>query len=326
VGCDISLLLLALMLTVLIAKHPVLTKSHVAAAIDAVLLQVAVFSRNCEDRTASFFAEAQAVLAAADPAALPLVIDAELVAVDRANGNRVRAFQELATRPRGSSAAAAAAGATAASPGSKQQRSKHQQQQQLAFGPSAAAQARSTESAEASAPPPPAAALVSSAAASGPQQQQQAGSNSNVDICIFAFDALCIGGRDLMALSLRQRRAALAAALPGLAPGVVQMAEGVEVTLPLPVQGVPAVVQQAAAVDEAAASGAAGACVEAAAAAAAVAVHESVVVEAAAAGSPAEESVTEFFFAALAAGSEGLMMKLLDGPGEEQCGCTAHPV
>jgi hypothetical protein len=31
--------------------------------------------------------------------------------------------------------------------------------------------------------------------------------------------------------------------------------------------------------------------------------------------SSAEEATTEFFFAALAAGSEGLMMKLLDGPG-----------
>ena len=30
-----------------------------------------------------------------------LVMDAELVAVDRANGNRLRAFQELSTRARG---------------------------------------------------------------------------------------------------------------------------------------------------------------------------------------------------------------------------------
>jgi hypothetical protein len=143
---------------------------------------------------------------------------------------------------------------------------------------------------------------------------------------VFAFDALCIGGRDLMGLSLRERRAALAAALPGLAPGIVQMAEGVEVMLPLPLQGVPAIQQAAAAVDEAAAAGdvaptgAADQGGEAAAAGAQPAF------EAAAAGSAAEEAVTEFFFAALAAGSEGLMMKLLDGPGEGGCRCFVNPL
>jgi hypothetical protein len=147
-----------------------------------------------------------------------------------------------------------------------------------------------------------------------------------VDICVFAFDALCVGGRDLMGLSLRERRAALAAALPGLAPGIVQMAEGIEVTLPLPLQSVTAMQQAAAtAVDEAAALGAAGEGGEAAAAAAAAAGAAGSVIEAAAAGSPAEEYVTEFFFAALAAGSEGLMMKLLDGPGGQRCAMHCTP-
>jgi ATP-dependent DNA ligase len=271
-------------------------------------LQVAVFSRNCEDRTASFSAEAHAVLAAADPAALPLVIDAELVAVDRANGNRVRAFQELATRPRGS-AAAAAGGGSAVSPSTKQQPGKQQQQrkqqQQLSFGAAAAPSKQASSAAELSAEE---AVLLPS---QPQQQQQQASSSGAVDICVFAFDALCIGGRDLMGLSLRERRAALAAALPGITPGVVQMAEGVEIQLQLPLQGV-VVTQQAAA-----AEGEADAAEQAAAAAAAAAVVAAGSgVGAAAAGSrSAEESATEFFFSALAAGSEGLMMKLLDGPG-----------
>eukprot|EP00775_Hariotina_reticulata_P004079 gene4079-4326_t len=111
--------------------------------------QVHIFSRNSEDRTAAFPDVCSAILAAADPELLPMVIDAELVAVDRADGNR-----------------------------------------------------------------------------------------------------------DLMRLPFRDRRAAAGRALPHVLPGVVQMAEGVEVL-----------------------------------------------------------AVSDFFFSALAAGSEGLMLKLLDGPG-----------
>jgi DNA ligase-1 len=50
-----------------------------------------------------------------------------------------------------------------------------------------------------------------------------------VAVCVFAFDALIVGGESVMALPLRQRRAALAAALPGCRSGYVELAASVEV-------------------------------------------------------------------------------------------------
>lgn len=316
--------------------------------------QVYIFSRNCEDRTASFPDVVQAMLAAADPAQLPLVVDAELVAVDRANGNRVRAFQELATRPRpsaaaasgdhtGSAAAAAAlAGAgppppAAAAAGTKRGKGSsagpQRKQQKLSYSP--AKQAASEDASE---------QLQTLAAADGgalqPQQaggqqqiQQQAG---GVDVCVFAFDALCVAGRDLMGLSLRQRRQALVGALRSITPGEVQMAEGVEVQLPLAAAcgGTTAVAGHQAGEASAAAAATTGPVVAGPAAAGAAPAGR------AGAGDPpasppaggtahtgagavegmssAEDAATELFFSALAAGSEGLMMKLLDGPGRRE--------
>lgn len=85
--------------------------------------QVWVFSRNCEDRTAAFPDVVQQVRDAAAGGAASLILDAEVVAVDRgaqraqqaasppageapedaapgAGGVRLRSFQELASRPR----------------------------------------------------------------------------------------------------------------------------------------------------------------------------------------------------------------------------------
>ncbi|KAL6766970.1 LIG6 [Auxenochlorella protothecoides x Auxenochlorella symbiontica] len=69
--------------------------------------EVKVFSRNCEDRSSAFPDVGELMKEAVDPAALPLILDAEVVAVDRADGNRLRAFQELATRARVDVSAAA---------------------------------------------------------------------------------------------------------------------------------------------------------------------------------------------------------------------------
>lgn len=266
-------------------------------------MQVYIFSRNCEDRTHSFPDVATAISAAAAPEALPLVVDAELAAVDRTDGNRLRAFQELASRPRGSAAAAAGdvAGSSAgrsaaavaltvnpaASAGQKAS-SAHQlrQQKQQKIGLTQAAYTGDMQ--------------LPQQQHDHQQQQQQQSHESGIDICIFVFDALCIGGVDLMGRSLRERRAALVAALPGAAPGVVQLAEGVEVQ-----------VDPAAVAAEGLSTAAEGVTAPAEAVeqppAAGVCVVEG-----------AEQSVTDCFFKALAAGTEGLMLKLLDGPGEEQ--------
>lgn len=63
---------------------------------------VSIFSRNCETRTASFPDVASAVQKAVDCSTSSIVLDAELVAVDRARGNRLMAFQDLSHRQRGS--------------------------------------------------------------------------------------------------------------------------------------------------------------------------------------------------------------------------------
>ncbi|KAK9865080.1 hypothetical protein WJX84_011403 [Apatococcus fuscideae] len=63
---------------------------------------VRLFSRNCEDKTAAFPDVVEAVQRNATDGINGLVLDAELVAVDRSDGKlRLRAFQELSTRARG---------------------------------------------------------------------------------------------------------------------------------------------------------------------------------------------------------------------------------
>ncbi|KAK9840432.1 hypothetical protein WJX74_009841 [Apatococcus lobatus] len=63
---------------------------------------VRVFSRNCEDKTAAFPDVVEVIQTSATDGINGLVLDAELVAVDRSYGKvRLRAFQELSTRARG---------------------------------------------------------------------------------------------------------------------------------------------------------------------------------------------------------------------------------
>jgi DNA ligase 1 len=154
-----------------------------------------IFSRNCEDRTAAFADAAEQVREAAIGGAKSLILDSEIVAVDRRAlpAVRLRAFQELASRPRGSTALA-----------DQQQRQQQQQGR------------RGKQSGEASviAPPP-----IASTAASA----------SLVQICVFAFDLLEADGESLLGLPLAERRRRLAAALPGMQPGLVQLAQGREV-------------------------------------------------------------------------------------------------
>eukprot|EP00898_Chlorokybus_atmophyticus_P005360 jgi/Chlat1/5825/Chrsp4S06177 len=62
--------------------------------------QVKVFSRNLSDTSARFPDVADIVRTAAAGGASSLIIDAELVAVDRTNNNNLLSFQELSTRSR----------------------------------------------------------------------------------------------------------------------------------------------------------------------------------------------------------------------------------
>jgi ATP-dependent DNA ligase len=320
----------------------------------ASVLQVRIFSRNCEEHTASFPDVCGAILAALDPSVLPVVLDTELVAVDRADGNRLRAFQELATRRRGTSSTAAAAaagdgggdggggrssGSGSVAKGAKRpavaaclasvRTGKGPQQQKLKL------QATPSSSTQLSAASTEGAAAASAGATEAPftaeqqQQRQQGGQvvpsksvtagpgqgqgQEAVDVCVFVFDALCVGGRDLMAHSLRERRAAAAAVLITLTPGVVQLAQGIEVqagtellhTAPTAAAAATmALPNQAAA---AAGAGGAGAGANSWAA--------------------ADQQLTEYLFTALDAGCEGLMLKLLDGPGgaahaDRHAGCS----
>lgn len=329
-------------------------------------LQVRIFSRNCDEHTSAFPDVVAAVLAAVDPQQLPVVLDAELVAVDRADGNRLRAFQELATRRRGSSApsttgaaGAASAGAAAAgaagsrkatggsgggsaagrgakrsaaaalgsTEGSSGGRRKVQLQQKLQLAAAAPSSSSLPQSSTATDGAATGTAGDLDAAATHEQQEQEGstglvgaagkvGQTGQVDVCVFVFDALCVAGRDLMAHSLRHRRAAAAAALTHLTPGVVQLAQGIEVQV---------LRDRAATTGGGAAAGMtgpeAGPELLAAAAAKAAAVDSSSLDAAAAAESSgswaaAEQQLTEFLFTSLEAGSEGLMLKLLDGPGE----------
>jgi hypothetical protein len=266
--------------------------------------QVRIFSRNCEEHTAAFPDVIAAVLAAADPSSLPLVLDAELAAVDRVHGNRLLAFQELATRRRGSAAGgaaaaaasaaavAAAAAAAAAGDGGGKAKPPHPQraasskkegvQQRLAFEQQRPAGTMSATSSAATDAASDAASDVLQARPSQQQQQQSMG----VDVCVFVFDALCVAGRDLMGCSLRERRAAAAAALPHLTPGVVQLVEGIEVAVQGDGPG-------------AAAGGGGGGGGG----------------DGSSSWQAACAQLTDFCFTAFDAGSEGLMLKLLDGPG-----------
>ena len=63
-------------------------------------MQVKIYSRNCEDKTAMFPDVCAHVLAACCHAdtRCSFIVDSELVAVDRADCNRLRAFQDLSTR------------------------------------------------------------------------------------------------------------------------------------------------------------------------------------------------------------------------------------
>lgn len=145
--------------------------------------RVAIFSRNCEDRTAAFPDVVEAFVDVALGGSgfchdAGLIVDAEIVGIDRETG-KLRAFQDLSSRPRGGAGAGASLG-----PGSERP---------------------------------------------GP----------GVDACAFVFDVLHAGAIDEDAangirthdLSLRERRARLARALPGLGrhPGRFELATSREI-------------------------------------------------------------------------------------------------
>jgi hypothetical protein len=147
-----------------------------AVCADRKCLQVKIFSRRCEDKTGMFPDVVEAILDACEhptrrgaavhgrsprtspPPTLTLIADAELVAVDRSNGNGFRAFQELSTRARDSVA---------------------------------------TE-------------------------------DVSVAVCVFLFDLLFLNGNSILTQPLRERRELLRTIFPGLKPGFVSIAQGLE--------------------------------------------------------------------------------------------------
>jgi DNA ligase-1 len=231
-----------------------------AATAAAAAARVRVFSRSGEDRTAAFpdvTAAVAAALGAGAGAARSLILDAELVAVERGGGvgggeTRLRPFQDLAGRARGAVALADVA----------------------------------------------------------------------VDTCVFAFDLLALDGASLLARPLRERRAALAAALPAREAGRVELAHA------RAVEDVAAEVAAAALEEEEKAVAEEGAPAEESApgaAATAAAGEEPFASAAAAAAAPAlapppaaalEVRLLRWLREAVAAGTEGLMLKSLDGPYE----------
>ncbi len=150
---------------------------------------VKIFSRNCEDRTAAFPDVAAIVLEGAkggsglavDPrtgrGGGGLILDAEVVGIDRSTG-RLRAFQDLASRPRGD------------------------------------------------------------------VNEAELAARAAVDVVVFAFDLVWVGDKSggshagdaprLHDMSLRDRRRAMANALPGLSrmPGRLELARSAEVDAP----------------------------------------------------------------------------------------------
>ncbi|KAI5056524.1 hypothetical protein GOP47_0028342 [Adiantum capillus-veneris] len=66
---------------------------------------IRIFSRNCEDTTSRFPDVLDIVRMAVRPGIQDLIFDAEIVAVDRENNNKLMAFQHLSTRERGRSGA-----------------------------------------------------------------------------------------------------------------------------------------------------------------------------------------------------------------------------
>jgi ATP-dependent DNA ligase len=136
-----------------------------------------------------------------------------------------------------------------------------------------------------------------------------------VDTCVFAFDLLALGGASLLARPLRERRAALAAALPAREAGRVELAHA------RVVEDVAAEAAAAALEEEEKAVAEEGAPVEAGAPAAAAAGGEEPSASAAAAPVPPpapalEARLLRWLREAVAAGTEGLMLKSLDGPYE----------
>ncbi|MCO5548634.1 hypothetical protein L7F22_002094 [Adiantum nelumboides] len=67
---------------------------------------IRIFSRNCEDTTSHFPDVLDIVRMAVRPGIQDLIFDAEIVAVDRVNNNKLMAFQHLSTRERGRSGVA----------------------------------------------------------------------------------------------------------------------------------------------------------------------------------------------------------------------------
>jgi hypothetical protein len=146
------------------------------------LPQVRIFTRNCQDTTPSFPDVVAALQAVVPPSAVPLVLDAELVAVQRSAADEV----DL-------SAPAAAAGAEAGVQEGGSNAQLQQQQQQV-----------------------PLQLLAFQELATRARSEVDSVNAVKVEVCVFAFDLLCVAGRSLMGVSLRERRRLLAdIVLPG---------------------------------------------------------------------------------------------------------------
>ncbi|KAI8474532.1 MAG: hypothetical protein J3K34DRAFT_124375 [Monoraphidium minutum] len=165
-----------------------------------------VFSRNCQDSTAAHGDAAARLRAAAAPGALPLIVDAEVVGVRRlpAGGQAEGAPGQQQEEGRGHAddGGGGGEGAAAAAP---RKPYTIRSFQELSTRPRSGGGAGGGGGAGAAAAPP------------------------GVDVCVFVFDAICVGGEVITGLPLRERRARLAAALPGVADGYVELAAAIEV-------------------------------------------------------------------------------------------------
>jgi len=155
--------------------------------------EVFIFSRHLEDSTDRWPDVAKAILdSTKDSNTQSLILDAELIAVDRNNSNQILSFQSLSTRKRGEKRKSEVAGDSS----SKSRGSASKGQRKSSW--------------------------------SGDDISSSLLEAHGVSVCVFIFDIMYHNGKSLLQLPLRERRAILMKQFT-FKPGYVQMAKGREI-------------------------------------------------------------------------------------------------